>query len=188
MTTFSDLLFWSFAVIAVAPAFLILVSRSIVRMAFLLLFSLAGFAGLYLHLGAGFLGFTQVLVYIGGILILFLFGVMLTQKSDIPVRERAGPALVVPGVLAGLLMMAALVFIAAGNPWKEHAAAASPPGVTETDQIGVKLLGPYILPFEAVSILLLAAMVGATYIARAQGSGAEEEAAGAGKAEGGGAP
>ncbi len=141
-------------------------------MAFLLLGSLAGFAGLYLQLNAAFLGFTQVMVYIGGILILFLFGVMLTQRSDIPVREKVGPALAVPGFFAGLLLMAALLFIALQNPWKTH----PPVPVTEPDTpvIGIKLLSTYILPFEAVSILLLAAMVGATYIARVQAPGAPD--------------
>ena len=166
-------MFWVFAATAVLPAFLILLSRSIVRMAFLLLTSLAGFAGLYLHLSAAFLGFTQVMVYIGGILILFLFGVMLTQRSDIPMREKVGPALAVPGFLAGLLLMVALLFIAIENPWKTHA----PAPVTEADTpvIGVKLLSTYILPFEAVSILLLAAMVGATYIARVHAPGSAED-------------
>ena len=186
--TFSDAMFWVFAVIAVLPAAAILFIRGIVRMAFLLLFSLAGFAGLYLQLGAGFLGFTQVVVYIGGILILFLFGVMLTSRMDVPVREKVGLGLLIPGVVAGLLLMGALLFIALGNPWKERAVpstvAAAPapgtpaaPGSTRADpqtaDIGLKLLGSYVLPFEAVSVLLLAAMVGATYIARARAEGQE---------------
>jgi len=174
--SFHETVFWVFAAIAVIPAFLILFSKSIVRMAFLLLSSLAGFAGLYLHLEAGFLGFTQVLVYIGGILILFLFGVMLTQRTDIPVRAKAGPALAVPGFFAGLLLTAALLFIAVGNPWKTHAPTPVPAGENETAQIGLRVLSTYVLPFEAVSILLLAAMVGATYIARAHSPGNSGEA------------
>jgi NADH-quinone oxidoreductase subunit J len=180
--TFSDGVFWVLAAAAVVPAFLILVSRSIVRMAFLLLFSLAGFAGLYLELGAGFVGFTQVMVYIGGILILFLFGVMLTARSDVPVRDKAGPALVVPGILAGLLLMAALLFLAVQTPWRLEAPSSAPLAAEAPDspQIGMKVLGTYLLPFEAVSILLLAAMVGATYIARAHAPG-ETDDAGSGK-------
>jgi len=182
--TVSDSMFWVFAAIAVLPAAAILFIRGIVRMAFLLLFSLAGFAGLYLQLGAGFLGFTQVVVYIGGILILFLFGVMLTSRMDVPVREKVGLSLLIPGVIAGLLLMGALLFIAIGNPWKERAVlstaapeAPSSPGASRADpqtaDIGLKLLGGYVLPFEAVSVLLLAAMVGATYIARARAEGQE---------------
>ena len=189
----SDAMFWVFAAMAVLPAAAILFVRGIVRMAFLLLFSLAGFAGLYLQLGAGFLGFTQVVVYIGGILILFLFGVMLTSRMDVAVREKVGMSLLVPGVAAGLLLMGALLFIALGNPWKERQPAAvstaapeggaalpgAPPAAAtlpgrpdpQTGDMGLKLLGGYVLPFEAVSVLLLAAMVGATYIARARSEG-----------------
>jgi NADH-quinone oxidoreductase subunit J len=169
--TFSDGIFWFFAAMAVGPALALLFTRSIVRMAFLLLFSLAGFAGLYLQLGAGFVGFTQVLVYIGGILILFLFGVMLTARIDVPARPSPSLHSIVPGVLAGLVVMGCLLFSAVGNPWairqateQEQVAAAAP----DSPRIGLKLLSSYVLPFEAVSILLLAAMVGATYIARSR--------------------
>jgi NADH-quinone oxidoreductase subunit J len=196
--TFSDIIFYAFAVIAVLPALAILFVPGIVRMAFLLLFSLAGFAGLYLQLGAGFLGFTQVVVYIGGILILFLFGVMLTARIDLPVRERIGPALLVPGVFAGLMILGGVLFLALGTPWLERVPgeahpvaaapapeAAPPPGLPppprvprrdpETSRIGVKLLGAYVLPFEAVSVLLLVAMIGATYIARSRAEEGERE-------------
>ncbi len=196
--TFSDIIFYVFAVIAVLPALAILFVQGIVRMAFLLLFSLAGFAGLYLQLGAGFLGFTQVVVYIGGILILFLFGVMLTARIDLPVRERIGPALLVPGIFAGLMILGGVLFLALGTPWMERTPgeahpvaaapapdAAPPTGLPpppreprrdpETSRIGVKLLGSYVLPFEAVSVLLLVAMIGATYIARSRAEEGERE-------------
>ncbi|MBI4601490.1 MAG: NADH-quinone oxidoreductase subunit J [Planctomycetes bacterium] len=174
--TFSDGAFWVFAATAVLPAAGILLSRSIVRMAFLLLVSLAGFAGLYLQLGAGFLGFTQVLVYIGGILILFLFGLMLTARFDVHVRRRVGAGVIVPGVIAGLSLLGVLVFLALESPWSTEAgAAAAAAGAGDTFQIGLKVLGPYVLPFEAVTVLLLVAMVGATYIGRAQMPGTPAE-------------
>jgi NADH-quinone oxidoreductase subunit J len=182
--TFSDLMFWVFAAIAVLPAVALVFVRGIVRMAFLLLGSLAGFACLYLHLEAGFLGFTQVVVYIGGILILFLFGVMLTSRVDINVRDQVSRSILIPGVLAGLLVMGTLIFLAVANPWQErNPAAPTPaggapavardfgPGDSDTAAIGVKVLSTYVLPFEAVSILLLVAMVGATYIGRAKSEG-----------------
>ena len=174
--TFGDAVFWAFAVVAVVPALGLLLSPKIVHMAFWLLFSLAGFAGLYLQLGAGFLGFAQVVVYIGGILILFLFGVMLTQKQDVPVRERWRPALLVPGVAAGLLIMGCLLFVAAGMPWKEIPPPAAAGDATR--QIGLELMSVYILPFEVVSLLLLVAMVGATYIARSKEEGQEGSSGG----------
>ena len=161
--TFSDVVFWVFAVITVLPALLILVSARIVHMAFWLLASLAGFAGLYLQMGAGFLGFAQVVVYIGGILILFLFGLMLTQKRDVPVREKWGMGLALPGVVTGLMVMGGFIFVAVATPWQVHAPAAVE---HNTPSIGVQLMSDYILPFEVVSVVLVAAMVGATYIAR----------------------
>lgn len=163
MALFSDIMFWVFAATAVLPALLVLFSREIVHMACWLLLSLAGFAGLYLQMGAAFLGFTQVVVYIGGILILLLFGIMLTQKLDVPLRERQSWAFVFPGVLTGLLVIAGLTHLAWNAPWQTTAPA---PGEFVADQIGVGFMSTFILAFEAVSVLLLVAMVGASYLVR----------------------
>ncbi len=163
MPTFSDLMFWVFAVTAVVTALFVLFFRDIVHMAFWLILSLAGFAGLYLQMGAGFLGFTQVVVYIGGILILMLFGIMLSQRLDVPLRERQSWAFVLPGVLAGAVIMGGLTFLAVAVPWRE---VTPPPGRYVAREIGLDFMSTFILPFEAVSILLLVAMVGASYVAR----------------------
>lgn len=179
--SFHDSLFWILAAISVGSAAMILVSRGIVHMAFWLLASLAGFAGFYLQLGADFLGFAQVLIYIGGILILFLFGVMLTHRGDVPVRRKLPLTVLVPGVIAGLAVLAFAAFIALASPWQERpplevttmgpanpeAEGPQPPLVKPTSQdIGDRFMSYYILPFEVVSLLLLVAMVGATYVAR----------------------
>jgi NADH-quinone oxidoreductase subunit J len=166
---YSEVVFWGFAAVAVLSAAAILFARDIVRQAFWLLASLSGFAGLYLHLGADFLGFTQVIVYIGGILILFLFGVMLTQKGDVPLKEDAGKKLLLPGVAAGTFTACLLLYVALYTPWKQV-----PRGVDVTvEPIGGKVMSTFILPFEVVSVLLLVALVGATYIARRKGEEAE---------------
>ncbi len=172
MLTFSDLMFWMCAVVAVVPALFVLFSRDIVNMAFWLILSLAGFAGLYLQLGAGFLGFTQVVVYIGGILILMLFGIMLTQRMDVPLRERHSWVFVLPGVAAGFLIMGGLIFLALGVPWQEVDPA---PAKFVGREIGASFMSTFILPFEAVSILLLVAMVGASYLARGREESEEKE-------------
>jgi NADH:ubiquinone oxidoreductase subunit 6 (subunit J) len=192
--TFHDFFFWNLAVVCVGSGLMILVSRDIVHMAFWLLACLAGVAGFYLLLGADFLGFTQVLVYIGGILILFLFGVMLTHRADVPIKPQVSWRVLVPGVLAGIGVTVLLVFVAAGNNWKEldqsevatvgsvtqlskyydtnPAAALARPGAESTSfGLGVRFMSTYILPFEVVSILLLVAMVGATYVARGKSEG-----------------
>ncbi len=166
MDFFSDFMFWVFAVATVLPALIVLFTRDIVHMAFWLILSLAGFAGLYLHMGAGFLGFTQVVVYIGGILILMLFGIMLTQKVDIPLRERRHWTLILPGVVTGFGVIVGLILLARGVPWNEI-----PPkdGGFVAREIGADFMSRYVLPFEAVSILLLVAMVGASYLVRRDG-------------------
>ncbi len=168
-STFAAIVFWLFAAIAVFPALMILIGRDIVRQAFWLLFSLSGFAGLYLCLGADFLGFTQVIVYIGGILILFLFGVMLTRKGDLSLGTERGWARAVPGVLAGLLAAGGLSWLAFATPWKEAPRAAD----ATVGTIGAKVMTTFVLPFEVVSLLLLVALVGATFIARRKGGSQE---------------
>ena len=161
---YHQIIFWLFAAIAVLPGFGILIAKDIVRQAFWLLFSLSGFAGLYLHLGADFLGFTQVIVYIGGILILFLFGVMLTQRGDVPLKEIKGWGLVLPGVIAGILTVAGLLHLVLRTKWDVgEASAVSTYSVAE---IGKEVMSNFILPFEVISLVLLVALVGATYIAR----------------------
>jgi NADH-quinone oxidoreductase subunit J len=169
--TYAQIVFWIFAATAVVPGLMILIGRNIVRQAFWLLASLSGFAGLYLSLGADFLGFTQVIVYMGGILVLFLFGVMLTRKGDVPIKGEKGWSRVVPGVLAGLLVMGILLYLVLSAPWKE-----TPRGVDSTvETIGGKVMSTFILPFEVVSLLLLVGLVGATYIARRKGAGGRRE-------------
>lgn len=168
---YHNLMFWVFAATAVLPGLGILIAKDIVRQAFWLLLSLVGFACLYLLMGADFLGFTQVVVYIGGILILFLFGVMLTHRTDVPLKEVRGWNLVVPGIVAGLLSAAALLHVAYRTEWNTEASAVEP----TTSAIGQKVMSTYLLPFEIVSILLLVALVGATYIARRGGEKGESE-------------
>jgi NADH-quinone oxidoreductase subunit J len=171
---YHQLLFWTFAVLAVAPGLGILISKDIVRQAFWLLASLSGFAGLYLHLGADFLGFTQVVVYIGGILILFLFGVMLTQRADVPLKEVRGWGLILPGLIAGALSAAGLLAVILKTPEWREARQPGPTSTTATAEIGKEVLSSYLLPFEVISVVLLVAMVGATYIARRREEGGSE--------------
>lgn len=160
---YGALMFWIFALMAVAPGLGILLCKDIVRQAFWLLLSLAGFAGLYLHLGADFLGFMQVVVYIGGILILFLFGVMLTHRMDIPLKDVKGFGLVLPGIIAAGLFAAAIFHLIVHTEFTIGEGEAVP---ATAESIGALIMSEYLLPFEVVSIVLLVALVGATYIAR----------------------
>jgi len=161
------LVFYGCAALSVVPAIAILLSSEIVRQAFWLLGTLTGVAGLYLLLGADFLGVTQILVYIGGIMILMLFGVMLTQRGKGTYGHapttRAWPAGLV-AIGCGLMLGLAMIAAAASSPNVADTLPAG--GGSTTRAIGEKLMSGYILPFEMVSMVLLAALVGAAFLAR----------------------
>jgi len=158
----ADLIFLLFAVLTVVSASFVVFHRSIVHAGFSLLFTLLGVAGLYAMLGADFLAVTQVVVYIGGILVLVLFVVMMTRVPQ-PKRRWRGLDLYVPAGIFGLLLLALIYKVITGTPWPERA-----PGVAEatTAEIGTKLMTDYIFPFEYVSLLLLVAMIGAALLIR----------------------
>ncbi len=111
------LLFWTFALTSVGGSLAILFVKDIVRCAFLLMLSFSAIAGLYLLLGAEFLAFTQILIYVGGILILILFGVMLTQRNPLLVGRTRVVQLVVPGTLSAAILLAGLVYVSLKVDW-----------------------------------------------------------------------
>jgi NADH-quinone oxidoreductase subunit J len=119
-------------------------------------------AGLYLLLGADFLAATQLLIYVGGILVLLLFGVMLTHKIyDLDLRSEVTQFL--PGAIVSAGVFGVLTLTAVGTPWAGGAGRAPSP---TTEEIGGLFLGQYLLPFWAASILLLVALIGAAMIVR----------------------
>jgi NADH-quinone oxidoreductase subunit J len=162
MTMF-EIAFYVFAFITVASAFIVVFSKNIIYSAFSLLFTFFGVAGLYVLLHADFLAVTQVLIYVGGILVLLLFGVMLTNKV-INVEIKTGtvqtvPALILVAVVAGSL---------AGLFYSMWRGVGTPPAgpVTTTASLGELLMTSYLLPFEIASVILLVALVGAAMTAR----------------------
>jgi NADH-quinone oxidoreductase subunit J len=162
-----DIVFYVFALITVVSAFIVVFSRNIVYSAFSLLFTFFGVAGLYVLLNADFLAVTQLLIYVGGILILLLFGVMLTSKV-IDVRMKTGALQTIPAVtlVAGLAGVLCGVFYVAD--WKR---ASLPELKSTAPKLGEMLMTTYLLPFEVASIVLLVALVGAAMIARREKSG-----------------
>ena len=153
--------FYGLATLVLGGAAGVAFSRNIVHAAFLLLATLAGTAGLYLYLGADFVGVTQLLVYVGGILVLLLFAVLLTGRiGDVRATNLAlarGTALPL-GLLLGVLTVAAVSVTA----WPRTEAIAAP----ATARIGDAFLREYLLPFELISLLLLMALVGAMVVSR----------------------
>ena len=157
-------IFYVFAVITVGSAAVVVLARSLIYSAFALLFTFFGVAGLYVLLGADFLAATQLLIYVGGILMLLLFGVMLTHKIyELDLRSEVTQFL--PGAILSLIGVFGVVLLplVLRTQWK--VGPGRPPSAT-TREIGQQFLGPYLLPFEAASILLLVALMGAAMIVR----------------------
>ena len=154
MTTY-DVIFYLFALVTLLSAFFVVTNRNIVHSAFYLLFTFFGVAGIYVMLGADFVAVVQLIVYVGGILILLLFGVMLTNKSG---TIHALPASIVLGLFAGALAAAVL-----NTNWK---VVASPETSSSTASLGNMLINEYTLIFELLGIVLLIALIGAASMAR----------------------
>jgi len=170
----SAVVFYILSFFILAAGLLAVTSRKIFRSAIWLLFSLTGIAGLYFWLQMEFIAAVQIVVYVGGIVVLIIFSIFLTQQSGkdlpAPVRSRAVFSALAAG--AGFALTCLLAgrygFAPAG-----HAAAGADGGNMGVDasvgNIGAQMLSTsehgYVLPFEVISILLLAAMIGCIVIA-----------------------
>jgi NADH-quinone oxidoreductase subunit J len=159
--TAADYVFWVFAIVTVASGAVVVFARSLIYSAFALLFTFFGVAGLYVLLGADFLAATQLLVYVGGILVLLLFGVMLTHRIyDLDLQTEKTQ--IWSGFFVAVGIFIILVAIALRTEWPTVARAPAP----TTAGIGRLFLGEYLLAFEAASVLLLVALIGAAMIVR----------------------
>lgn len=158
-----DLIFYLFAAMAIGGAAGCAFSRNIIYSAWSLLFAFMGVAGLYVFLGADFPAVAQVLIYVGGILVLILFAIMLTKQiGEDPKLTNAHLALPVGAALA-VATIATLTYMAVMAPWKIEAAPSYQP---VSAALGVAFLTEYLLPFEVASVVLLAALIGSVIIAR----------------------
>ncbi len=162
MNLAGQIVFYCFAALTVGSAIVVVFARNLIHSAFALLFTFFGVAGLYVFLGADFLAGAQMVIYVGGILILLLFGVMLTHKLyDLNLKSETfqfWPALAL--VLVVFLLLAAVVL---RTTW--HGLGAAPMSPT-TAVIGNLFMTDYILPFEVASVFLLIALIGAAMIVR----------------------
>jgi NAD(P)H-quinone oxidoreductase subunit 6 len=156
------ILFLFFALAAVAGAGSVAMSHNIFWSAMGLLASLIGVGALYILLSADFVAITQLLIYIGGVLVLIIFAIMLTsQISDINVSNRSLG--LVGGSLVFLVLGTLLCYVAIWTPFTLTAIA---PVENTTVAIGHGLLKTWLLPFEIASVVLVATLVGAIVIAR----------------------
>ena len=159
---YGDILFLSICLLVLLTGFWVVVSPNLVHSAVSLLFTLFGVAGLYIFLYADFIAASQVIIYVGGILVLIIFGVMLTntisdQKKSSKSQNRLPAGIVCLAML--ILQIKAILntnWYIAENPIRE----------STVNDIGILLLSKYLLPFEIVSLLLLAALIGAAMLSR----------------------
>jgi len=152
-----------FILLTVVPCFWVSLSSNIVHAAFSLLVTLFGVAGLYVLLGADFIGVVQVIVYIGGILVLIIFGVMMTQRGKLLPLSVQLPGRLFGGLLSGIILVA-LILAASRSLWPAAATLLDPEPTSAA--IGDLLLGKYLVAFEVASVLLLVSLVGAVLIVR----------------------
>lgn len=164
MTT-DMVLFWIIALTTGLCALAVVFSRNIVRSALWLLFTLIGISLLYFLLGAEFVGATQLIVYVGGTMVLVVFGVMLTAQQQFLKIKARPQEWIVGGILAaamcGLLISASLQL---GE--KRPVPAVDAEDMPSAGPLGVGFLTKYLLPFEIISVHLLVVLIGAAYLAR----------------------
>lgn len=159
-------------IFTVLSAVLVAFHPNILYATVFLLFSFLGVAGLFLFAGADFVAGVQVVVYVGGVTILILFAIMLTRALYAAKFQEIKTKV---GISIGVLLLAVVPFLwkaleqvlkIAGDhpPFNEEVFAMAP----KTESIGNALLTQYLLPFEAITILLLGSLVGAVYLARSK--------------------
>lgn len=157
-----QIIFYAFAAMTVISAGFVVFSGNLTHSAFALLFTFFGVAALYVFLGADFLAATQMIIYVGGILVLLLFGVMLTHKLyDLNLKSETFQFR--PALLIVTVVFITLIFLMVRTSWHNGGEAPLEP---TTAAIGELFMTDYILPFEVSSILLLIALVGAAMIVR----------------------
>jgi NADH:ubiquinone oxidoreductase subunit 6 (subunit J) len=159
--TFTDALVASLATLMLASAIAVVTMRDIIRCGLAMIVCFLALAGLYVTLGAAMVAAAQVIVYIGAISVLILFAIMLTQdkigSNRLVFQTQAAPAAVAAIVIAILVALAA-----AGTNWGAVGEAVR----IATGDLAKLLFGNYVLAFEAVSVLLLAAVIGGVFLAK----------------------
>jgi len=162
----ADALFWIFAAVMIGSAFLVVTMRDIIRCGLAMIVCFGSLAGIYVIVGAPLLAAAQVIVYIGAISVLILFAIMLTQTKDAPSR-LVFQTQAVPAAIASIVLAVLIALAISATDWKE----ATDRVRLATADLSRALFEGYVLPFEIVSVLLLAAVVGGVYLAKREPGG-----------------
>jgi NADH-quinone oxidoreductase subunit J len=171
---------WVFVVLAVigsVSAFRLVTSSNVVHGALYLVVTLATVGGAYLLMAAEFVAWVQILIYVGAIVILFLFGLMLTKapigRAALDNQQRGIAFVLGVVILGGLVYLIQNAF-----PWDTAPRISPVTGSGSTGAVGESLFHAYVLPFEAISFLLLAALIGAIVLSRKDDRPSGQEGAG----------
>jgi len=160
-----DVLFMGLAAIMVGSALLVVTLRDIIRCGLAMMVCFGALAGLYVMLGAPLVAAAQVIVYIGAISVLILFAIMLTQSKVAPIR-LVFQTQAVPAAIAAVVLAVVIALAVSATDWPEVATRMW----STTNDVARVLFDDYMLAFEVVSVLLLAAVIGGIYLAKREGS------------------
>jgi len=160
-----DLLFMGLAAVMLGAALLVVTMRDIIRCGLAMIVCFAALAGLYVLAGATFVASAQVLVYIGAISVLVLFAIMLTQTKSAPTR-LAFQTQAVPAAVASLILLVVMLLAVGSTAWGGGGERTD----TKTNAVASALFSTWVLPFEVVGVLLLAAVIGGVFLAKRERS------------------
>ena len=161
-----DALFRLFASVMIGSALLVVTMKDIIRCGLAMIVCFGSLAGIYAIIGAPLLAAAQVIVYIGAISVLILFAIMLTQTKDAPSR-LVFQTQAVPAAIASIVIAVVLALAIGATDWGEAAKRVR----LTAEAMSSVLFNSFVLPFEIVSVLLLAAVIGGVYLAKREPGG-----------------
>ena len=162
-----DALFWLFASVMIGAALLVVTMKDIIRCGLAMIVCFGALAGIYVILGAPLIAAAQVIVYIGAISVLILFAIMLTQTKDDAPSRLVFQTQAVPAAIASVIIVIVIALSIAATDWGEAADRVR----LATSDMSTALFKDFVLPFEVVSVLLLAAVIGGVYLAKREKGG-----------------
>jgi NADH-quinone oxidoreductase subunit J/NAD(P)H-quinone oxidoreductase subunit 6 len=165
----ADALFWIFAAVMIGSALLVVTMRDIIRCGLAMIVCFGSLAGIYLILGAPLLAAAQVIVYIGAISVLILFAIMLTQTKAAPAR-LVFQTQAVPAAIAAVVLVVVLALAIGATQWGGTGQRTA----TDTNELARQLFSDWVLPFEIVGVLLLAAVIGGIFLAKRDRSATDD--------------
>ncbi|ADQ16465.1 NADH-ubiquinone/plastoquinone oxidoreductase chain 6 [Leadbetterella byssophila DSM 17132] len=154
-----DLVFWLFCLLTIGGGVYVLLSKNVLYAAYGLLSTFLGVAGMFVFAGAEFMAAAQIMIYVGGIMILLIFGIMLSTRRKYLVVEDAAQN---RGILVAVLLAAVWIVLII----KLRLLSGEPVELISIKKVGLALMTSHVLILELVGVILLMALVGATYIAR----------------------